>query len=47
MLDMEFTDANGNYLFDLLPPGDYAIQFDLANSTNANAASFVFTSSKY
>ena len=45
MLDMEFTDTNGNYLFDLLPPGDYAIQFDLANSTNADAADFVFTSS--
>jgi hypothetical protein len=43
MVTMTETNTNGEYLFDLLLPGEYAIQFDLPNSTNTSAADFLIT----
>ncbi len=34
------TDANGNYVFDRIPPGDYYVGYD--PTTNVNGNSFVF-----
>ena len=42
-LDTLFTDANGMYLFEDIPSGDYYIIFDPSTSTTAGAADFPFT----
>ncbi len=37
------TDADGQYNFDGLPPGDYRVRVNLSSATNSNAASLIPT----
>jgi len=39
------TDANGNYLFEDLPSGDYYIEFDLSTVTSPGVSDYLFTMS--